>query len=62
MRFVAWNIWGLYGTGSLTAGVRELARYKLDLVVVQRVSQDKGGHGKSRGFSFLSMERKLINW
>jgi hypothetical protein len=33
--------------GSLTAAVRELARYKLDLVGVQEVRWDKG-HGKIR--------------
>jgi hypothetical protein len=32
-----WNVKGLYSVGSLTAEVRELARYKLDLVGVQEV-------------------------
>jgi len=33
----------LYRAGSLTAVVRELARYKLDLVSVQEVRWNKGG-------------------
>jgi hypothetical protein len=32
-----WNVRGLYRAGSLMAAVRELARYKLDLVGVQEV-------------------------
>jgi hypothetical protein len=35
MRFGVWNVRSLYGVGSLTAGARELARYKLDLGGVQ---------------------------
>jgi hypothetical protein len=33
MRFGTWNVNSLYRTGSLTTAARELARYKLDLVV-----------------------------
>ena len=32
-----WNVRSLYRAGSLTAAVRELARYKLDIVGVQEV-------------------------
>jgi hypothetical protein len=38
-----WNVRSLYSTGSLTAAARELARYKLDLVGVQKVRWDKEG-------------------
>jgi len=38
-----WNVRSLYRAGSLTAAARELARYKLDLVDVQEVGQDKRG-------------------
>ena len=38
-----WNIRSLYRAGSLTAADRELARYKLDLVGVQKVRLDKEG-------------------
>jgi len=41
MRFGAWNM----RAGSLS----KVARYRLDLVGVQEVWWDKGGHGKSRG-------------
>jgi len=43
MRFGTWNVRSLYRAGSLRAAARELARYKLDLVVVQEVRWDKGG-------------------
>jgi exonuclease III len=38
-----WNVRSLYRTGSLMAAVRELARYKLDLVGVQEVRWNKEG-------------------
>jgi len=38
-----WNVRSLYRAGSLTPVARELARYKLDLVDVQKVRWDKGG-------------------
>ena len=37
-----WNVRSMYRAGSLTAGARELAGYKLDLVDVQEVRWDKG--------------------
>ena len=53
MRFGTWNVRSLFRSGSLTAAVREFARYKLDLVSVQEVRWDKGGQGKRRGFYFF---------
>jgi hypothetical protein len=44
-----WNVRSLYRAGSLMTMAKELARYKLDLVGVQEVRWDKGGHSKSRG-------------
>jgi len=49
MRFGAWNVRSLFKAGSLTAGARELARRKLDLVGVQGLRWDRGGHSKSSG-------------
>ena len=43
MRFGMWNVRSLYRTGSRTAAAWELARYKLDLVGVQKVRWDKEG-------------------
>ena len=43
-----WNVRSLYMTGSLTAAVRELAKYKLDLVGCRRLGGTRG-HSKSRG-------------
>jgi hypothetical protein len=42
---------------------RELARYKLDIVGVQKVRWDEGGNVRA-GIIFLSMEKrtKIINW
>jgi len=43
MKFGTSNVMSLYRAGSLAAGARELARYKLYLVGVQEVRWDKGG-------------------
>jgi exonuclease III len=43
MRFGTWNVRSLYRIGSLTTVVRELGKYKLDLVGVQEVRWEKGG-------------------
>jgi hypothetical protein len=34
VKFGTWNVRSLHRAGSFTAAARELARYKLDLVVV----------------------------
>ena len=39
-------------TGSLRAAVRELTRYKLDLVGVQEVRWDKGGTVRAGDYNF----------
>jgi len=63
MRFGTWNVISLYTSGSFTTAARELARYKLDLVGVQKVRWDKGGK-EEQGIIFFSMEKetKFINW
>jgi exonuclease III len=42
VRFGTWNVRSLYRSDSLTAAVRELARYKLDLVGLQEVRLNNG--------------------
>jgi len=42
MRFGTLKFKSLYRSGSLTTAARELPRYKLDLVVVQKVRWNKG--------------------
>jgi hypothetical protein len=37
VRFGTWNVRSLYRSGSLTIVARELARYELDLVCVQKL-------------------------
>jgi hypothetical protein len=42
-----------------------LARYKLDLLGVEEVRRDKGGHGKGRKLNYFlrkKKETKIINW
>jgi len=51
MRFGAWNVRSLY-----RAAVKELARYKSDLVGVQEVRWDKGGQVRAEDYIFF------INW
>ena len=48
IRFGAWNVSSLYRLGSQTASVRELAKYKLDLLGVQEVRWDKEGTARLR--------------
>jgi len=48
-----WNVRSLCRAGSLTAVVRELARYKLVLVGVQEVRWDKEGTVTAGDYSFL---------
>jgi len=42
MRFGTWNFGSLYRAGLLTVATRELARYKLDLVVCRRLGGTMG--------------------
>jgi hypothetical protein len=42
----------LYKSGSLITAVRELARYKLDLLGVQKVKWDNGGTAKAGDNTF----------
>jgi hypothetical protein len=41
MGFGTWNVRSLYRLGSLTAAARELVGYKLNLVGIQEVRQDR---------------------
>jgi exonuclease III len=62
MRFATWNVRSLYWAVSLTAAVRELARYKLDLVDVQEVRRDNGGTVRAGDYNcFYGKETKNIN-
>jgi hypothetical protein len=49
MRFGTWNVRSLCRAGSFTAAGRELARYKSDLVGVQKVRWVREGKVNSRG-------------
>jgi hypothetical protein len=45
------------------AAARKLAKYKLDLVVVQEVRWDKEGTVKVGDYRFsMGMEMKIISW
>jgi hypothetical protein len=48
-----WNCGSLCRAGSPTAAGRELARYKLDLVGVQKVRWDKGGTVGAGDYKFF---------
>jgi exonuclease III len=61
MRFVTWNVRSLCRAGSLTAAVRELARYKLDLVGVQKVRWDNGGTVRTGDYNFYGFYFTLHN-
>jgi hypothetical protein len=54
-----WKVRSLYRSGSLTTVARELARYKLDLVGVQKARWDKGGTVRAGDYSLFLWKRKL---
>jgi exonuclease III len=53
MKTGAWNVRSLYTAGSLKVAARELARYKLDVVVVQKVRWDKVGTVRAGDYDFF---------
>ena len=53
-----WNVRSLYMAGSLTAAARKLAKYKLDLVGVQKLRWDKGGTVRAGDYSFFLRKMK----
>ena len=63
MRFGTWNVRRPYWSGALTTVVREMTRYKLDLVGVQEVRRDKRGIVRARIYIFsMEMEMKIMKW
>jgi exonuclease III len=57
MRFGPWNVRSLHGTGSLKTIVRELGKYKLDLVGVQEVRWEKSGTEWAEDYTFFCGQR-----
>jgi hypothetical protein len=53
MKFGTWNVRSLYRSWSLATGVRDLARYELDLVGVQKVRWDKGRTARAGDYTFF---------
>jgi hypothetical protein len=53
MRFGLWNIRSLCRVGSLMTALRELSKYKLDLVGVQEVRWEGGGTKPAGGHTFF---------
>jgi len=49
----------LYRAGSIGAAVRELGRYKLDLVFLQEVRWDKEGTIRAGDYNFFVWKRKI---
>jgi hypothetical protein len=53
MRFGTWNVRSLYRADSFMAVVKEISKYKLDLVGVPEVSWDRGGIEPSSEYTFF---------
>jgi len=53
MKLGTWNVRSLYRAGSLKAVERELWRYKLDAVDVQKVRWGKGGTVREGDYDFF---------
>jgi hypothetical protein len=58
MRFGKWTVRSLYRSWSFTTVVRELARYKLDLLGVQEVRWDKAGTVRAGDYTFSYGKRE----
>ena len=62
MKLGTWNVISLHSSGLLKTVVRELGKYKLDLVGVHEVKWDKGDTVRA-GEQIFSMENETeINW
>jgi hypothetical protein len=53
MRFGTWNLGSLYRAGSLMTVLRELSRYRLDLVGVQEVIWEGSGTTPAGEYTFI---------
>jgi exonuclease III len=53
MRFGIWNVCSLYRIGSLRTVLRELGKYKLDLVGIQEIRWEKGGTEQAEDYTFF---------
>jgi hypothetical protein len=62
-RFELWNVKSLYKAGTLITVLKELARYRLDLVGVQEVRWEGGGLNLGEN-THCSIERgmRIMNW
>jgi exonuclease III len=53
MRLGTWNVRSLCRIGSLKTVMRELRKYKLDIVGLQEVTWEKGGTERAEDFTFF---------
>jgi exonuclease III len=53
MRFGTWNVRTLYRVGAIKSVVRELEKYKLDLVGVQEVRWEGEGYQTADNYTFF---------
>jgi len=58
MKIGTWNVRSFYTAGSFKTAVRELGRYKLDVVGVQDIRWDEGGTVRAGDYDFVLWERK----
>jgi hypothetical protein len=55
MRFGMWNVRSLCGAGSLISVAKELSKYRLDLMGVQKVRWDRGGNEPAGEYTSMEM-------
>jgi hypothetical protein len=53
IRFGTWNARSLYRAGSIVAVLKEVSKYKLDLVGVQEIRQEGGGTEPAGEYTFF---------
>jgi len=63
MRFGTWNVWSLYGTGSLKTVATELAKRNLDPAAVQEVRSGSSGSQPAKDYTdfFRAYRNEISN-
>jgi hypothetical protein len=60
MRFGIWNVRSLYRVGAIKSVVRELEKYKLDLVGVQKVRWEGEGYQTADNCTFFYEKKGYV--
>jgi exonuclease III len=63
VRFGTWNVRGLNRVGLLMTAVKEISKYKLDLVGIQEIRWDRGRPNQQANIYFsMGMGMRIMNY